>query len=53
MCVNNSVLTVPRMERKAFIKVECDIEALDLDILGFIDCDITVNIIKDGEIVEK
>ncbi len=38
---------------KDIIKVECDIEALDLDILGFIDCDITVNIIKDGEIVEK
>ena len=38
---------------KDIIKVECDIEALDLDILGFIDCDITVNIIKDGEIVEQ
>ena len=38
---------------KDIIKVECDIEALELDILGFIDCDITVNIIKDGEIVEK
>lgn len=38
---------------KDIIKVECDIETLDLDILGFIDCDITVNIIKDGEIVEK
>ncbi|MDE6312497.1 MAG: aspartate carbamoyltransferase regulatory subunit [Lachnospiraceae bacterium] len=41
------------MEKKDIIKVECDIETLDLDILGFIDCDITVNIIKDGEIVEK
>jgi aspartate carbamoyltransferase regulatory subunit len=26
---------------------------LDLDILGFIDHNITVNVIKDGEIVEK
>lgn len=41
------------MGKKDIIKVECDIETLDLDILGFIDCDITVNIIKDGEIVEK
>lgn len=41
------------MGKKDIIKVECDIETLDLDILGFIDCDITVNIIKDGQIVEK
>lgn len=41
------------MGKKDIIKVECDIEKLNLDILGFIDCNITVNIIKDGEIVEK
>lgn len=41
------------MGKKDIIKVECDIEHLDLDILGFIDCNITVNIIKDGKIVEK
>ncbi len=41
------------MGKKDIIKVECDIERLNLDILGFIDCNITVNIIKDGEIVEK
>ena len=35
------------------IKVECPIEDLDLDILGFIDHNITVNIIKDEKIVEK
>ena len=34
-------------------KVECPIENLDLDILGFIDHNITVNIIKDEKIVEK
>lgn len=38
---------------KDILKVECDITALDLDILGFIDHNITVNVIKDGEIVEK
>ena len=41
------------MGRKDIIKVECPIDTLDLDILGFIDHNITVNIIKDGEIVEK
>ena len=31
--------------KKDIIKVECPIEALDLDILGFIDHNITVNVI--------
>ena len=35
------------------IKVECPIENLDLDILGFIDHNITVNIIEDGKIISK
>lgn len=39
--------------RKDILKVECDINNLDLDILGFIDHTITVNIIKDGEVVAK
>ena len=26
---------------------------IDLDVLGFIDCDITVNVIDDGKIIEK
>lgn len=39
--------------KKDILKVECDITALDLDILGFIDHNITVNVIKDGEIVRK
>ena len=39
--------------RKDIIKVECPIENLDLDILGFIDHNITVNIIRDGVIVDK
>ena len=42
-----------KMGKKDIIKVECPIDTLNLDILGFIDHNITVNIIKDGEIVEK
>ncbi len=42
-----------KMERKDILKVECDIDTLNLDILGFIDHNITVNVIKDGRIVEK
>ncbi len=41
------------MGKKDILKVECDIETLNLDILGFIDHTITVNVIKAGEIVEK
>ena len=41
-----------KMGKKDIIKVECPIEDLDLDILGFIDHNITVNIIKDEKIVE-
>lgn len=41
------------MGKKDILKVECDIDMLDLDILGFIDHNITVNVIKDGVIVEK
>lgn len=42
-----------KMGKKDIVKVECDIDTLDLDILGFIDHNITVNIIKDERIVEK
>lgn len=42
-----------KMGRKDIIKVECPIDMLNLDILGFIDHNITVNIIQNGEIVEK
>ena len=41
------------MGKKDILTVECDINTLNLDILGFIDPNITVNVIKDGEIVEK
>ena len=42
-----------KLGKKDMIKVECPIDALDLDILGFIDHNITVNIIKNDNIVEK
>ena len=42
-----------KMGKKDIIKVECPIDALDLDILGFIDHRITVNVIKDDKIVAK
>ncbi|MDO4478257.1 MAG: aspartate carbamoyltransferase regulatory subunit [Lachnospiraceae bacterium] len=42
-----------KMGRKDIIKVECPVDYLDLDILGFIDHDITVNVIKDSKIIEK
>jgi aspartate carbamoyltransferase regulatory subunit len=42
-----------KMGCKDIIKVECTIDMLDLDILGFIDPNITVNVIEDGKIVNK
>ncbi len=42
-----------KMGKKDIIKVECPINSLDLNILGFIDHSITVNIIKGDKIVEK
>ena len=38
--------------RKDIIKIDSEME-LDLDILGFIDPETTVNVIKDGRLVEK
>ena len=42
-----------KMGKKDILKVECDIDSINLDILGFIDHNITVNVIKDEVIVEK
>ena len=42
-----------KMGKKDILKVECDINTLNLDIIGFIDHSITVNVIKNREIVEK
>ena len=41
-----------KMGKKDIIKIDADIE-LNTEILGYIDPDITVNIIKDGKNVEK
>ena len=42
-----------KMGKKDILKVECDIDTLDLTILGFVDHNITVTIVKDAQIVEK
>ena len=42
-----------KMGKKDILKVECDIDSLDMNILGFIDHSITVNIIKDEKVVDK
>ena len=42
-----------RMGKKDIIKIECPIDVIDLDILGFIDHNITVNIIQDDRIIAK
>ena len=42
-----------KMGKKDIMKIECPLDYIDLDILGFIDHNITVNIIKDQKIVEK
>ncbi len=42
-----------KMGKKDIIKIECPIDQIDLNVLGFIDHNITVNIIKDDAVVEK
>ena len=42
-----------KMGKKDIIKIEGGLDLVDLDVLGFIYHNITVNIIKDGKIVEK
>ena len=42
-----------KMGRKDIIKIEGPMDSLDLEILGYIDHNITVNIIRDNKIVEK
>lgn len=41
-----------KLGRKDIIKIDTDLD-LDWDIIGYVDPNITVNIIKDGERVEK
>lgn len=42
-----------KMGKKDLLKVECDVEMLDLEVLGFIDHNITVNVVKGGTVTEK
>ena len=42
-----------KMGRKDIIKIEGPLDSLDLDVLGYIDHTITVNIIRDERIVES
>ncbi|ADL04764.1 aspartate carbamoyltransferase regulatory subunit [Lacrimispora saccharolytica] len=42
-----------KMGKKDIIKIEGGLDHIDLEILGYIDHNITVNIIKDNLIVEK
>lgn len=56
-CLDSSVALIKnapsrKTGRKDIIKIDSDFE-VNMDILGFIDPGITVNIIKDGKIVEK
>jgi aspartate carbamoyltransferase regulatory subunit len=41
------------MGKKDILKVECDVDSLNLDALAFIDRNITVNVIQNGQIKEK
>ena len=38
--------------KKDIIKIDADIN-IDMDILGYVDPDVTINIIKDGKVFEK
>lgn len=42
-----------KMGKKDIIKIEGTLDDINLDVLGFIDPNITVNIIRDNQIVEK
>ena len=41
------------MNKKDYMQIECPIDFIDLNVLGFIDHNITINIIKDEKIVDK
>lgn len=42
-----------KMGKKDIMKIECPIDFIDMNVLGFIDHNITINIIKDSKIVDK
>lgn len=41
-----------KMGKKDIIKIDCDM-SFNMDILGYVDPDVTVDIIKNGQLVEK
>ena len=45
-------VTSKKMGKKDIIKIDADI-SLNVDVIGYVDPDVTVNIIKNGELVEK
>lgn len=53
-CIVAIIKNVPsgRMGKKDIIKIDSDID-INMDILGYVDPSVTVNIIRDGAIVEK
>ncbi len=42
-----------KMGKKDIMKIECPLDDIDLDVLAFIDHNITINIIKDSKVVDK
>jgi len=45
-------VTSRKMGKKDIIKIDAEID-LDLDVIGYVDPKATINIIRDGELVEK
>ena len=41
-----------KMGKKDIIKIDADID-VNLEVIGYVDPDVTVNVIKDGKLVEK
>ena len=46
-------VTSGKLGRKDIIKIDGSLDLVNVDVLGYIDHCITINIIKDGKIVEK
>ena len=42
-----------KMGKKDLMKIECPIDYIDMDVLGFIDHNITVNIVENEKVTEK
>ena len=40
-----------KMGKKDILKIQCPIGAINLDILGFVDHTLTVNVVQDGKII--